>query len=430
MYNLKILVPLHTLPDVTSVTTIFFESLLSAFKTKVNVHIVWLVYTPEKLDSTNQNHLNYTILDIHDYQNAIDVIKKEKPDLIYANSSWSFIDNAFSSAAKFCNIHAFCMDYSFNVIEKNFTKNLFSNVTRFFQRSVPIDSEKSEKKFMKRGRFYLFKYIFLLKTKFAMKRDIIQTLFIIWKFIFLDKLDPMFANDTIQFLENERLLNQRIQMGYKKSNLIVTGNPIFDSAFQNLSNSKVSDKKDNKISVLFAPSTLYEHGFWTEKQREYTIEEIIKELVKNKNKLSVTVKIHPSSSVLSDYESLVHSIDPTIRIYQKGDILEFLNNSDVIIAFQSSTLEIYALLSGKPIVLCNFYDLKGDLFLEQGLAINCKEPSFLLTSINSALEKNPVTKQKRKDFIQEFMFKWDGRSAERICNKLIELFEKKDKLIN
>ena len=425
MHDLKILVPLHTLPDVRSVTTIFFESLLSVLKTKVNVHIVWLVYTPERIDLTNLNYLNSTVLDIHDYQNAVDVVKKEKPDLIYANGTWSFIDHAFSSAAKFCSIPAFCIVYSDIWIKKNLTENISSNITRFFQSSTPTDTEKNKKKFMKRGRFYLYKYVFLLKTKFAMKRDIIQTLFTIWKFVLLDKLDPRFANNTIEFLENKSLLNQRIEMGYKKSNLIVTGNPIYDSSFQKLSNSKLSDKKNNKIRILFAPSTSYEHGFWTDKQREYAVKETIKELVKNKNEISVTVKIHPSSSVLSDYESLVNSIDSSIRIFQKGDILEFLNDYDIIISFQSSTAEVYALLCRKPIVICNFFDLKGDAFLERGLAIDCKEPSSLLTLINLALEKNPATEQKRSNFIQEFMFKWDGCSAERICDKLIELSEKK-----
>ena len=425
MDDLKILVPLHTLPDVKSVTTIFFENLLSVFQTKVNVHIVWLVFTPEKIDLTNQNYLNYTILDIHDYQNAVDVIKKVKPDLIYADATWSFIDHALSSAAKFCDIPAFCIVYSDLNIKRNHIEYFLSNITRFFQSLVPTDTEKNKKKFMKRGRFYLYKYIFLLKTKFTMKQDIIQTLFTIWKFVLLGKLDPRFANNTIEFLENESLLNQRIEMRYKKSNLIVTGNPIYDSSFQQLYNSKLSDKKNNKIRILFAPSTSYEHGFWTEKQREYAVKETIKELVKNKNEISVTVKIHPSSSILSDYESLVNSIDSSIHIFQKGNILEFLNDFDVIISFQSSTAEVYALLYGKPIVICNFFDLKGDTFLERGLAIDCKEPSSLLTLINLALEKNPATEQKRNNFIQEFMFKWDGRSAERICDKLIELSEKK-----
>ncbi len=430
MQSIKILIPLHTLPHVKSVTTIFSESLLSVLKTKVDVHILWLVYTPDRIDSENRYYHDYTILDIHDYQNAVDVIRKETPDLIYANGTWNFIDHALSSAAKFCDIPAFCIVYSDIWIKKNLSENISSNITRFFQSSIPTDTEKNKKKFMKRGKFFMFKYIFLLKTKITIKQDIIQTLFIIWKFIFLDKLDARFVNDTVEFLENENLLKQRIEMGYKNSHLIVTGNPIYDLAFQKLSNSKLSDKKDNKIRVLFAPSTLYEHGFWTKKQREYAVKETIKELSKNKNKISVIVKIHPSSSVLSDYESLVNSIDSSIHIYQNGDILEFLNDADVVISFQSSTAEVYALLSKKPIVICNFYDLKDDVFLERGLAVDCKESSSLFTSINLALVDNPATEQKRENFIQEFMFKWDGCSAERICDKLIELSKKKDKSIN
>lgn len=425
MQSIRILIPLHTLPHVKSVTTIFSESLLSVLKTKVEVHILWLVYTPDRIDSENRHYPDYTILDIHDYQNAVDVIRKETPDLIYANGTWNFIDHALSSAAKFCGIPAFCIVYSDIWIKKNLSENISSNITRFFQSSIPTDTEKNKKKFMKRGKFFMFKYIFLLKTKITIKQDIIQTLFIIWKFIFLDKLDARFVNDTVEFLENENLLKQRIEMGYKNSHLIVTGNPIYDLAFQKLSNSKLSDKKDNKIRVLFAPSTLYEHGFWTKKQREYAVKETIKELSKNKNKISVIVKIHPSSSILSDYESLVNSIDSSIDIYQNGDILEFLNDADVVISFQSSTAEVYALLSKKPIVICNFYDLKDDVFLERGLAVDCKESSSLFTSINLALVDNPATEQKRENFIQEFMFKWDGRSAERICDKLIELSKKK-----
>lgn len=423
MQSIRILIPLHTLPHVKSVTTIFSESLLSVLKTKIDVHILWLVYTPDRIDSENRHYPDYTILDIHDYQNAVDVIRKEKPDLIYANGTWNFIDHALSSAAKFCGIPAFCIVYSDIWIKKNLSENISSNITRFFQSSIPTDTEKNKKKFMKRGKFFMFKYIFLLKTKIAIKQDIMQTLFTIWKFIFLDKLDARFVNDTVEFLENENLLKQRIELGYKNSHLIVTGNPIYDLAFQKLSNSKLSDKKDNKICVLFAPSTLYEHGFWTKKQREYAVKETIKEL--SKNKVSVIVKIHPSSSVLSDYESLVNSIDSSIHIYQNGDILEFLNDVDVVISFQSSTAEVYALLSKKPIVICNFYDLKDDAFLERGLAVDCKESSSLFTSINLALVDNPATEQKRENFIQEFMFKWDGRSAERICDKLIELYKKK-----
>ena len=97
----------------------------------------------------------------------------------------------------------------------------------------------------------------------------------------------------------------------------------------------------------------------------------------------------------------------------------------MVISFQSSTAEVYALLAKKPIIICNFFNIQGDVFLERGLAIDCKESSSIIPSIHMALSSNLASEQKREDFIREFMYKWDGRAAERICDKIMELVEKR-----
>ena len=298
MNTLRILIPLHTTPDTKSVITMFFENFLPVIKNRTKVQTMWLVYTPDKLALIPQNNSEDIILDIHNYKNALDVIQKEKPDIIYASETWQFIDYALSSTAKIFHIPVFCVAYSDIWITKSTTKNIISNLSRFFQNSIPTDTEQHKKKFMKRGRFYIYKYLFLLRTMMALKTDRLQTIFTIWKFVFLDRLDPRFASETIQFLENESLIKQRLDLGFKKSNLIVTGNPIYDAAFHKMSNQKNTDKKDDIIRVLFAPSTLYEHGFWTGKQREYAVKETVRQIIKNGKKMSITVKIHPSSAVL------------------------------------------------------------------------------------------------------------------------------------
>ncbi|HYL66116.1 MAG TPA: CDP-glycerol glycerophosphotransferase family protein [Nitrosopumilaceae archaeon] len=422
---LKILIPLHTMPDTKSFITLFFENLLPVIQNRTKVQIMWLVYTPEKLPVIQQNNSENIILDIHNYKNALDVIQKEKPDIIYASETWQFIDYALSSTAKVFHIPVFCVVYSNIWIAKSATKNMISNLSRFFQDSIPTDTEQQKKKFMRRGRFYIYKYLFMLRTMMVLKKDRLQSLFTIWKFVLSDRLDPRFASETIQFLENESLIKQRLDLGFNKSNLIVTGNPIYDAAFHKMSNQKDTDKKDGIIRVLFAPSTLYEHGFWTSKQREYAVQETVKQIVQNGKEMSLTVKIHPSSSVLSDYKSLIHSIDSSIPVYQKGDIQDFLKDVDVVVSFQSSTAEVYALLSKRPIIICNFFNIQGDVFLEQGLAIDCKEPSSIVSSIHTALLSDLPLEQKRENFIREFMYRWDGRAGERICNKIIELVEKR-----
>mgnify|MGYP006125979183 FL=1 len=110
---MKILIPIHTLPDIKSVTTMVLESILSVLKKKIDVQIMWLVYTPEKIKFIQKNESDDVILDIHNYKNALEVIQKEKPDLIYAYASWNFIDYALSSAAKSCNIPVFCVVHAY-----------------------------------------------------------------------------------------------------------------------------------------------------------------------------------------------------------------------------------------------------------------------------------------------------------------------------
>lgn len=420
MKSIKILIPLHVLPNAKSAQTLFFENLLPVLKTRVNVHILWLVYTPEKINIANLNSQNSTVLDIHDYRNAVDVMTREKPDLIYAHESWVFIDQSLSSAANFFGIPVFCMTFSDIVATRSFTTFISSNINRFFQSSIPTDTEQNKKKFMKRGRFYLYKYLFLLKTKFALKRDILQTLFTMWKFVLTDTTDLRFGNNVIQFLENESLLNKRIQIGYEKSNLVVTGNPMYDAFFWKQNTEKPSIKNNKKIRVLFAPSTLYEHGFWTKNQRDCAVQEVVKKIIENNKEMSLVVKIHPSTSILLEYQSIIHAIDISIPIYQEGSIDEFLENTDVVITFQSSTAEVYALLSKIPIIIYNPFDLIGDVFLERNLAIECKESSILIQSIHQALS-NHISEKNRDQFIHDFMYKWDGRSAERICDKIMEL---------
>ena len=136
------------------------------------------------------------------------------------------------------------------------------------------------------------------------------------------------------------------------------------------------------------------------------------------------VKIHPSTSVLAEYQSIINPIDPSIRVYQHGSIEEFLDNADLMISFQSSTAEVYALLTRKPVIICNYFNLQKDAFLERELAIECKDSSHLLESIHKALE-NPPSEQKREAFIKEFMYMGDGRATERICDTIMNLIKNK-----
>ena len=104
--------------------------------------------------------------------------------------------------------------------------------------------------------------------------------------------------------------------------------------------------------------------------------------------------------------------------------MEFINNSDIIITYSGSSSLVYALVSQKPIIVCNFFNLENDLFIEKKLVINCKNISSLIESINKASESNPATKERVDSFHEEFFYKLDGLASERISNKLLDLLNK------
>ena len=231
-------------------------------------------------------------------------------------------------------------------------------------------------------------------------------------------IDSRFIN-SLHWLEGEILIEPLIKAGFPRSTLIVTGNPIYDEIFKNLQ--ITPSLKSDKIRVLLLTTSLYEHGFWTRKQRDDIIKETLTILSKHKNEISLVVKIHPTSEILSEYQSIINEIDPSIPIYQKEDILQFISNSDVIISFSSfSSAVLRAVTAKKPIIICNFSDLGNDFLLDNGIALECKEPSQLISLIHQIL-LHPISNEKIEKFIINYFYKPDGQAAERLSEAIIML---------
>jgi len=427
MRTIKILVIHYLFPHITSITTLFFKNLLPVLKTNVNVHMVWVVYTPEKLDLPEENDHTTTILDIHDYDNALEILQKIKPDIINADARPNFMTYAFSSAAKFLNIPIFGIfdNYFVGLVGK---KVLYKSYLRsFFQSTIPSDTETNKKQFMKRGRFFIYKYLFLYRTQKAINVKFMSRIreFFMFLKIFSSyteyPLYPKFACN-IHFLDNENLIQPLIDAGFKRSTFLVTGNPMYDPLFKKMKQYKPTLRKNKKIQVLLITTSLYEHGVWTRKQRDEIVKAIVTEILKNEHKISLSIKIHPSSEKLAEYVSLVESIGQSIPIYQKGDILEFLDNADVVLAFSYESALTHALLAKKPIIICNFYNIK-DLFLQRGLALECKKTSLLMPLIHKVLSFNPATPSKVNEYVRDFHFSADGQAAERVSNGILNLLK-------
>lgn len=434
MVILRILTLSHTMPDVKSYRTILFEDLLPILKTKTNVHITWLIYKPEKLNLPSQEDPDTTILDIHDYNNAVEVVQKVKPDIIYVLPGLNAPDYALSLAGKFLHIPVVGGELG-NVF---FTKKsriglIISYINQFFQRSVPTDTNENQKQLMRRGRFFIYKHIFLLRTFKAVKMDrlkILSELFILFRMYFGLEANAIYSKFacTLHFLDNENMMKRLADAGVEKSSLVVTGNPTYDVVFKRLQKFKSSIRKDDKIRILLVTINLPAMGErWTKRRRDSAVKGIVTEIYKHKEEMSLVVKIHPTSEVLSEYQSLINPIDPSVLIYQKEDIVDLLEMSDVIIGTSASTAILCALIAKKPIIIHNCFNVDNDVFLENGLALECKQLSKLVTSIYDVLSSNPASPEKVENFIRGFLYSLDGCASERISHAIMELLGTKER---
>lgn len=430
MQSIRILIPTHVTPETKSVTTLFFENLLPHLKQHVNVDMIWFVYMPDKLVESQKIFDDTTVIDIHNYNNALEVLQKYKPDLVYAHATYSFIDYSFSLASKHLGIPViggFYSDLQSLLLKRDRSKLIGSYVNRFFQNTIPTDTVKTKKQFMRRGRFYVYKYLFVLKTQIAIKMNPFK-IFKIFIRTFSNILqsekhftyDPSLAN-TLHWLEGESLLEQLVSIGFKKSSLVVTGNPQYDFMFKKLKNYKSTKIKNDIIHVLLITDALYEHGFYSLKQRDEMFNSTIKELIKYKNEISLTVKIHPSSESFVEYKSLLEKIDSSINLYQKEDVIQLMENSDVLIAFSSYTSALlYALILKKPLLICNYSNIYEDIFLDKGVAYECKDPTLVYDMIKQVSKSN-IPEDLINIFLKECIYNLDGCASKRLGDAILKL---------
>ena len=196
---------------------------------------------------------------------------------------------------------------------------------------------------------------------------------------------------------------------------------MYDSAISSINKLEKKYTKNKKIKILLLTHAMYEHGIWTKSQRDGLVKKIITELSKHKEEFLTTVKIHPSSELISDYESIIYPIDKSIQIFQKGDILKYIINSDIIITYSGSSSLVYAFMCKKPIIVCNFYDLQNDIFIDRNVVAECKNENEIIKTIQKLKNSNSINEESIKKFTDEFFYKLDGKASERISHEIMNI---------
>ena len=135
MIDLRILAPTHVIPSKKNKLINYVENIVTEVNKKVEIEVFWFIFQPDTLKTENNN-----FLDIHNFNNAIELLEKIKPDCIFANNnSREPISYSLSIAAKYLKIplvYYYLNDLSpinGNQPDIGFTKNMSILLRNFFQ---------------------------------------------------------------------------------------------------------------------------------------------------------------------------------------------------------------------------------------------------------------------------------------------------------
>lgn len=419
MEQLSIFYPLHVFPTEKHLSTILINNITKYLNKKIKVSYVFFLYDQEK--SRKQLDDN-TVIYLDQFSNAVDVLQKTKPDIVFLNEDRSIIDLSFHIACDFLKIPVMCPINQIWLSNYKVSKKIMLSKFKF------LFSKKSSINTSKNSNPYRSKINFLNNTMKKSHHNLFQILNVQLK-LFISQLTtkPVIYSkspNTLFRLETESSIPILLKNNFPQSNLFVTGNPIYDEVFKRITNFK-HNLDLQKIRVLFAPSQVFEDGVWNKHDSDESFIQILRILLNNNENFFTTVKIHPTSVNLSDYTSLIKKINLSIQILQKENFLDLLENCDVVIGYPAnSTMLRYSLLAKKPIILCNFFNNNSCELLEHNLAFECKSPENLIDLIPKILQNNPSNSETAANFLKENFYKYDGLSTERLIDTVIAFIKK------
>ena len=376
-----------------------------------------------------------TIYCIQEFFDGVDLLKKLNPDLVLVSNRKEIIHYSASLAAKTLGIPL--VGFSGPKIDNRLFGEKFENLKieqnstafkKLLQNKLPGDSEE-QSQFLRRGRFFLYKYRFFIKTQLAVKRNIFKIFFLL-----LRDFVNFGLNHTLSFntLPDHYLLYDKLEVGRYKIHEIpmekisVVGNPLLDDIFNKITTVKTRIKTNEQIKILVITDSLYEHGIWSYKERESFLKNLFGKLQEDKTIL-FDLKIHPTTENDAYYQRLFKELGLSAKIFQSEDLFDLINNYDIIVTYGASTTHTELSLCGKKTILIATKHLPTFVLVDEAIAAGFIKQSYsfadLIPLIHDFHEQeinltNEFIEQRNKYF-----YKFDGKSGDRAADSIIQFFE-------
>ncbi len=426
MKELTILVPKIYPPENNDIVSNELKNIFSKLKSDFKIKINWIVFQPYEFDQYSIDDTK--IFDYHKFHDAVEIIDKIKPDLIITEVVLGFSGIAFSIAGKFRKIPVVTIS---NPGENKKTSKFFQFkmfIRLFLSQKILGDVSNSNKKF---GFFIwaLQRYSFLISTLKKCNTGILDLMKFFWIYpriqIFSNTyfaMHPISSGD-LNICFNKYHYDMLLKSNFDKNSLVITGDPAYDHIFDTIQKISYSSNNTNKIQILLSLSSMHEHGWLSKKEDDKIVLDIINTILQNP-KFKIDLKIHPHSSSFDEYDLLLKQTPHNVKIFQKENTIELMNDYDVMINYGSSNVVLDIMLCGKPVVM---YILNSNeefnRFYDPNVIIGCTNISELPTAIEKSI-KITISNNSFTSYIENHIGKYDGKSAERAANEIKKILKK------
>ncbi len=395
--------------------------------------IYWLVFQPDPIIS--QKIDDEKILDIHNFKNAIEVLKKIKPDCVIANNnSREPISYSLTIAANYLKIPLvfYYLNDRTPILgdqpDMTYSKNFLILLRNFLSNKVATDSNNNKKTF-RRGKFFYYKNIFLFKTRKSIGINYLKAIkfFIkdlIWYFKYKKPLWSKCAD--LNLCTNNSLYTFLIKIGINNERISITGSPFWDKIYEKVESRKNQQiQKKDKKRVLIVTGSLVEHGFWTIQEREKYLKILFSELISDK-KISFALKIHPASEDKEIYKKILLDLKIDAKIYQEENFWDIINEYDLVLSYGFSTIHTECAYGGIKMILLDVgWNFKKFALVNEAISskffVICNRFEEIKKMIDLLYSENVVISQELIKAREDMSYKFDGKSGERVANAIISL---------
>ena len=433
---MKLLVFSTIIPPKKSLRVNTFETLHRALKKRIPMELIWVVYQPTRFEKIIMD--DQTVYSIHEFSDAVDLLKKLNPDLVLVSNYKELVHYSASLAAK--TLGKPLVGFSGAKIDNRVFGKKFENLKietsstsglkKFLQDRVPGDSDE-QSQFLRRGRFFLYKYRFFIKTQLSVKTNIFKIFFLSLRdFINFGLNRPLRFSTLAEhyLLWDELEINRYRYYGIPIEKISVVGNPLLDDIFHKISTVKTRTITNDKIKILIFTDSLYEHGIWSYEERESFLKNLFGKLQEDKTIL-FDLKIHPTTESKTYYQRLSKKFGLSSKIFQSEDLYDLINDYDIIVTYGTSTAHTELSLCGKKTILIPTKSLPTFVLVDEAIAAGhvkrCNSFTDLIPLIHD-FHKQDINLT--KEFVEQrtkYFYKFDGKSGERAADSIIKFIETK-----